>query len=295
MSERSRGYQTRTDREVERLLGLGRRPLVVAPTGAGKTWMARLRLKEARRPCAVTHTRTLLGQTEENIPEAKVLMLQGLLAKGPGGAARRAELRRSDLVWVDEAHHPVGKKWIQLAELIGGIPCFGSTATPQRADGKPLSGFWTDLVVSAQYSELLALGHLCPCDVASPDINRKQQRDAKVRPDGVASYLEHGKRPDGSWRPGIHTDQTIEQCQKAVERYSEAGVVACLVTCDTADDDRQMVFDEYSAGRLDMLCSPMALAEGFDSPRAEVLVSQRTFSGMGTYVQWCGRVLRPYG
>lgn len=295
MSERARGYQMRTDTECARLLAAGRKPLIVCPTGGGKTYMARMRLKEARRPCAVTHTRTLLGQTEENIPEAKVLMLQGLLARGPQGAARRADLQSSDLIWVDEAHHPVGPKWIELAALIGNRPVFGSTATPQRADGRPLSGFWTDLVVSAQYSELLALGHLCPCDVAEPDISRKQQRDMKVRPDGVASYLEHGKRADGSWRPGIHTDQTIEQCQRAVERYSEAGIIACLVTCDTGDDDRQSIFDQYSAGYLDMLCSPMALAEGFDSPRAEVLVSQRTFAAMGTYVQWCGRILRPYG
>lgn len=295
MAERARSYQMKLDASVSALLASGRKPLCVMPTGAGKTYSARMRLKEARRPVAVTHTRTLLGQTQENVPEALVLMLQGLLSKGPQGAARRAKLQESDLIWVDEAHHPVGEKWIELASVIGDRPCFGSTATPQRADGRPLSGFWTDLIVGAQYSELLALGHLCPCDVAEPELSRKAQRDAKVRPDGVASYLELGKRADGSWRPGIHTDQTIEQCQVAVDRYLSAGVQAMLVTCDTGDDDRQIIFDQYSAGMLDMLASPMALSEGFDSPRAEVLVSQRTFAHAGTYVQWCGRILRPYG
>lgn len=303
MSERARGYQMRTDARCVELLGQGRKPLVVCPTGGGKTYMARMRLREARRPLAITHTRTLLGQTQENIPETMVLMLQGILAKGPQGAARRELVKQADLIWVDEAHHPVGPEWIQLAAVMGDAPAFGSTATPQRADGRPLSGFWTDLVVSAQYSELLALGHLCPCDIAEPDISRKQQREMKVRPDGVASYLTGtdangvplGRRSDGSWRPAIHTDQTIAQCQTAVERYSAAGVIAVLVTCDTGDDDRQNIFDQFSAGWIDVLVSPMALAEGFDSPRAEVLVSQRTFAHMGTYVQWCGRILRPYG
>jgi superfamily II DNA or RNA helicase len=294
MAERARNYQVKCDRKVEELLNEGKRPLAVMPTGAGKTYTARMRLKEARRPAAITHTKTLRDQTIENIPEVEVFMVQGLLANGPKGAARRHRLSKSGLIWVDEAHHPVKEKWLGLLEVIGDIACFGSTATPQRSDGTPLSEFWTDIVVGAQYSELLALGHLCPCDVAEPDMNRQAQRKAKVRPDGVASYLKLGRRDDGGWRPAIHTDQTIAQCEAALRRYEEHGIRCALVCDDTADEERQRLFDMYSAGWLDLLASPMALSEGFDSPRAEVLVSQRTFSGQGTYIQWCGRILRPY-
>ncbi len=294
MSERARGYQVRLDRRVEELLNEGKRPLAVMPTGAGKTYSARMRLREARRPAAITHTKTLRDQTIENIPEVEVFMVQGLLAKGPKGAARRHRLSKSGLIWVDEAHHPVKEKWLGLLEVIGDIACFGSTATPQRSDGTPLSEFWTDIVVGAQYSELLALGHLCPCDVAEPEMNRQSQRKLKVRPDGVASYLKMGRRDEG-WRPAIHTDQTIQQCRDALTRYEEAGVRCALVCDDTPDEERQRLFDMYSGGWLDLLASPMALAEGFDSPRAEVLVSQRTFAGQGTFIQWCGRILRPYG
>lgn len=296
MAERARGYQVRTDQACAALLAQGRKPLVVCPTGGGKTYMARMRIKEARYPVAVTHTRVLRDQTAENIPEldGNVLMLQGVIAKGPQGAARRERIRKSDLCWVDEAHHPVAAEWAQLIEVVQELPCFGSTATPQRADGRPLKGLWTDLIQSAQYSELLALGHLCPCDVATPELDRRAQKKQKVRPNGVSSYLELGKRADGSWRPAIHTDQTIALCQKAIDAYQAAGIRCALVTCDTGDDERQRLFDQYSAGHLDLLASPMALSEGFDSPRAEVLVSQRTFAHAGTYVQWCGRILRPY-
>lgn len=295
MAERARQYQIRADRQVEQLLNEGKRPLVCSPTGSGKTYMARMRLREARRPAAITHTKTLRDQTIENIPECEVFMVQGLLARGPKGAARRMRLSKSGLIWVDEAHHPVKEKWLGLLEVIGDIACFGSTATPQRSDGTPLSEFWTDIIVGAQYSELLSLGHLCPCDVAEPEMNRQAQRKAKVRPDGVASYLKLGRREDGSWRPAIHTDQTIAQCRAALERYEAAGIRCALVCDDTSDEERQRLFDMFSAGWLDLLASPMALAEGFDSPRTEVLVSQRTFAGQGTYIQWCGRILRPYG
>lgn len=296
MSERARGYQVRVDHEVEKHLANGRRPLVAMPTGSGKTFSARMRLRTVRRPVGIVHTRVLQDQAASEVPElAEVFTIQGLLAKGPLSAARRERLQKADMVWVDEAHHCLGEDWIQLSPLIGAIPSFGSTATPQRADGTPLTEFWNELVIGASYSELLALGHLCQCDVAAPEMNRKKQKALKVRPDGVLSYLQQAKREDGSWRPGIHTANTVSECAVAVERYQKAGVRAELVCCDTADEDRQSIFDRYSSGQLDMLCSPMALSEGFDAPRAEVLVSCRMFAFVSTYVQWVGRILRPYG
>lgn len=43
-----------------------------------------------------------------------------------------------------------------------------------------------------------------------------------------------------------------------------------------------------------MLCSPTVLAEGFDSPRAEVCVLRRSTDHVGDYLQRVGRVLRPF-
>ncbi len=170
----------------------------------------------------------------------------------------------------------------------------GTTATPQRADGTPLGDVCDALVVAAEYSELLLDGHLCPCDVATSELTRREQQDGMVRPDGVAAYLKHGRRADGSPRPGIHCESTIALCEDAAARYRAAGVRAQLVSCETADRERQALFDAYTAAELDMLCSPMALSEGFDSPRAEVLVARRSLCHIGTYLQWAGRILRPH-
>lgn len=296
MTDAPRAYQERVDREVEGHLAAGHRPCVVMPTGAGKTFTARMRLRTVERPVAIVHTKTLRDQAGAEVPElAAVFTVQGLLQKGPGGASRRELIKRADMVWVDECHHVAAEDWMGLLPIVADKPTFGSTATPQSANGRALTEFWTHLVVGASYSELIALGCLCPCDIAKPEMNRAAQRRKKVRPDGVQSYLELAQRNDGSWRPGIHSDLTISDCTEAVERYRAAGVRAELVCCDTGDNDRQGIFDRYSAGELDMLASPMALSEGFDSPRAEVLVSCRSVGHLGTYIQWCGRVLRPYG
>lgn len=295
MIERARRYQKQLDDRVKAALAAGTKPLVVLPTGGGKTFCARMRARETRRPMGIVPTKVLRDQANEEIPELlETFIIDGLLSNGPRGAARRDKLRTATLGWVDEAHRILAPESKTLRDVVAELACFGSTATPQRADGTPLSEFWDTLLVGASYSELLALNHLCPCDVAEPEMRRQDQKKNKVRDDGVKTYLRMCQRADGTWRPGIHTATTVSECQEAVDRYRSNGIRAELVCCETGDDDRRRTFDLYSAGHLDMLASPMALSEGFDSPRAEVLVSCRAFAHVGTYLQWCGRILRPY-
>jgi superfamily II DNA or RNA helicase len=151
------------------------------------------------------------------------------------------------------------------------------------------------LVISVSYTELISNGWLVPCDVAKPSLTRREQRALKQRPDGVHAYLTEAKRADGIWRPGVHFESTIALCQEATDRYNASGVRAALICLDTSTEERRRLFDLYTIGHLDMLCSPQALSEGFDSPRAEVCVLRRSAGHVGFYLQVCGRVLRAYG
>jgi DNA repair protein RadD len=268
-------------------------PLLVAPTGAGKTEMSKALLQPFRSPCALVHTDVLFEQTARRIPNARVYTVQSLISEGQSGDLRRAGLLRHDACFLDEAHHIASDSWRRALPLIAHMRRFGATATPKRADGTPLGDIFDELVVAAKYSELVAAGYLVRCDVWSPDIGRKRQKKEKVRPDGVAAYLEHGRAVDGSWRPGIHFELTIEACEAAHQRYREAGIRSAIVCKDTCARERRRVFDAYSGGDLDMLCSPTALAEGFDSPRAEVCVLRRSCDHVGDWIQRVGRVLRP--
>lgn len=291
-----RPYQITTHRAVNDFWEAGKRfPLVIAPTGAGKTEISKMILGAFSSPMSVVHTRTLFEQTARRVPACRVYTVQGLLAPGPAGDARRAGLARHDVAFFDEGHHLGGAEWRQVLDL-PTLPGrrFGVTATPMRADGTPLGDIYDCHHVAAQYSELLAAGYLCPCDVVRSDISRTDQRKSKVRPDGVAAYLEHARRADGSWRPGIHFETTIEACENANQRYNEQGIRSELITNNTDTDARRAIFGRYTRGELDMLCSPTVLAEGFDSPRAEVCVLRRSTDHVGDYLQRVGRVLRPF-
>ncbi len=292
-----REYQLEVADQVVAHLESNAIPLMVMPTGAGKSRTAAEVMGRVakRRGLVVTHTDVLFEQSKSTIPGCSVINIQALIKPGSAGDKRRAALSEFDAVFCDEAHHFVTPEWLAGMVLLRskGLRIFGASATPQRGDGRALDEFWTDMVVGPNYSELVGWGFLCPCDVAKPKLTRAEQRRMKVRVDGVQSYLEHGKREDGSWRPGIFFHKTISDCEDASRRFNEAGIRSKVISCEITGTARQDIFDEYSRGDLDMLCSPQALAEGFDSPRAEVCVLCRSASSLGTYLQMVGRILRP--
>lgn len=303
MSFTPRQYQTDTVAAVNGFWEAGKRfPLVIAPTGAGKTETAKMILAPYRAPMAIVHTMTLFQQTMRRCPDVRVYTLQSLIAKGVKADARRQGLARHDCAWFDEAHHVGGEDWQAVLD-IPWLPKrrFGVTATPMRVDGTALGDIFDCFHVAAQYSQLVAGGYLCRCDVHRPEVSRKDQKKLKVRPDGVALYLEHARVQledprfgSMTWRPGIHFETTIEQCEEASQRYIEAGVRSAVISSRTLPEERARLFEAYSRGELDMLCSPTVLAEGFDSPRAEVCVLRRMVDHVGDFLQRVGRVLRPF-
>lgn len=250
-----------------------RRVVVVLPTGAGKTVVAAALLRGARAPLAIVHTNTLLAQTRRRLgPTVRVETVQGLLARG-------ARLDAHDIVFCDECHHLPSVAWSRVMALLSPAALVvGMTATPERSDGTGLGELFGALVSTAAYSDLLAAGHLAPCRVVPT---------TGMLP--ADAYLEHGQR-----RPGILFAPSIADCARAVATLTAAGVRAAAIDCTTPARWRAAAFTAYAVGGLDVLASPMALAEGFDSPRAEVCVLDRTCVHAGIYLQTAGRVLRPH-
>jgi superfamily II DNA or RNA helicase len=259
----------------------GRRRVVCAlPTGAGKTTVAAacLEAARARRPAlALVHTRTLLAQTRRRLgPGVVVRTIQAVLRAGV-----RLE---HDVVFLDECHHLASRSWVRVLSLLPpGVRIIGCTATPARADGAALgtdgAGF-DALVSTAPYSTLLRLGHLAPCRVVRPPADTLS---------AAAAYLQFGER-----RPGILFAPSIAACETAATALRSAGVRAATITAATGARARRAAFAAYEAGALDVLASPMALSEGFDSPRAAVCVLDRTCVHHGVYLQTAGRILRPH-
>jgi DNA repair protein RadD len=272
-----------------------RRPLIVLPTGGGKTQCAEAITDRFKNPLAFVHTNPLETQTRRRLPRAGVATIQAMLTESEAGERLRALAQLVDVLFVDEAHHVVSAEWSRVLDMVRPeCKVFGVTATPVRADKTPLGDVFDVMIVGANYSGLLAQGYLVGCDVWRSEVSRKTQKKEKVRPDGVKAYFTHGGiDASGRVRPAIMFTTSIPRANECVALFAERGLRAAVITAKTAQGLREYRFAAYERGELDVLISPMALAEGFDSPRAEVCILERAADSLGAFLQMVGRVLRP--
>lgn len=183
-------YQSDAVREVSAALRQGfRRPLVVLPTGGGKTVLAAHMLKVAidnrHTGLFVVHRQELLDQACETIRKTGINPVKISAGAPPGAMESKASLKvatiqtlssrirsgsrvvtlnnrnrwRPSFIWWDEAHHCAAKTWNFVADhyraLNPDLCEIGLTATPRRTDGKPLGDFFDVLLEGPDIRELI--------------------------------------------------------------------------------------------------------------------------------------------
>ena len=266
MPPQLRDYQARAVAAV--LAHLPAPTCLVAPTGAGKTVMGAAVASRYDRPLWITHRRELADQAP-----CRAVTVQALLATGDRPDA--------DLVIYDECHASVAPEWSSVLRHYDGLPLLGLTATPQRGDGAPLGDTYRHMVVAAQYSELLAAGHLVPCRLYAPP---RQQRGLAM---SVADAWQRYAVPEQR-RGFVYVDTMTE-----AEAVASSLPRAAAITAETPARDRAEAMAAFRAGQLDALVNVYTLTEGVDVPEASVAVLARGCQHVGTYLQIAGRVLRP--
>lgn len=291
----SRPYQTRTVREALWKLK-GGSTLVVAPTGAGKTYMmAEIARQLQGRSGWVCHTQDLVEQSAAKLRDYGLRV--GVIAAGyepdPFAPfqvasvqtllARDIELRVENLI-LDEAHHYISSDWRQAVSSRHVVRTLGGTATPERADGRALGDIFKEMVVAAHYSELMAGGWLVP----TVRVLRPAEELAKgLAQKFVNSYIERGEglRAFGYAR-------TKKEALELAQALSAEGHPARMISDETPKDERRILLEELAAGTVRVLTSVHALSEGVDVPAAACCVLGGNIGHVSTYLQRVGRVLR---
>lgn len=277
-----RPYQKNAVRRIRRLLERGERPLCYAPTGAGKTEVAKYVLRGfPGEKLIVSHTDTLQVQNRERLERYGVqsVTIQTLL--------RHPALARgkSAVCW-DEAHHLKADEWRKAVKLFGPtLPMIGLSATPFH----DMSKVFTRRHDIARVEELIKLGVVLPVAIHRPSARFRKNLRKNQLVEGASAYLAQfkGKR-------AIHFESTKARCATAQVQYAQAGVAAAVVTDEVSSKARAEIFQRFERGDLQVLVSPMALAEGFDAPCAEVLVAGRPFKSDVLMHQAVGRVRRKH-
>ena len=324
MTPTLREYQLALVRRVQAEYVAGNRAVLLqAPTGSGKTVIAghilRRSVEHGRTPWMLAHRKELLDQIiaalrlegvpywvtaadwHRNIEETPG---RGVMVGSVQTVARRYETlpRPNFIVW-DEAHHLGARTWEVLFKAFPAAQHLGLSATPQRADGKGLAGFFSALVHGPQTRDLMALGNLAPYRLYAPpgiDLRGVHVRmgefvakeahaaTAKLTGDVVSHYL---RLCEG--RQALVFCVSREHSREVVAGFDAVGVSARHVDGETPDEQRRMSVDDFRSGRLKVLCNVDLFGEGVDLPAVDVLIMLRPTMSKPLYLQQVGRVLRP--
>lgn len=309
---------TAHDKLREGIRGGHRRQLLVAPTGAGKTYLGLRVIHEAlqkkRRGLFVCDRTALIDQTsfradsygltDHGIVQAnhtrrdkaapfQIASIQTISARGYWPEA--------DVVVIDEAHtqYKATKEFLKTTQAA----VVGLTATP-CSRGLGLS--YTNMVNAASMDELTRSGVLVPLRIftcTTPDMRGAEvtndgewtakaasERSAEILGDVVSEWLKFGEN-----RKTIAFGADIAYCTQLAQRFNEAGVRADTFTSDTPDGERDLLLREFrkADSGIRVLISVEALAKGFDVEDIGCVIDARPLrKSLSTAIQMWGRGLR---
>lgn len=319
-----RTYQHDAIQSLRRSLSNGgQRPILVSPTGSGKTIMARGVIEGAlakdKRVLFLAPRRELIRQASRTLADVD----HGIVMAGvephtaPVQIASWDTLRSwisrekidplpADVLIVDEAHLSLAPTYRKLmAEHYSEIPVVGLTATPARSDGSSLGDWYDDLVEAASVRELIDQGYLVePVYYAptKPDLEglRVVRGDYETRgisnrfdqPNIVGDVVSNWCRI-ASDRQTVVFAATVAHARHLRDRFREIGVSCEIIHSQLPLDERQQVLDGVESGEIQVVTNVDVLSYGWDSPRMSCAVLARPTKSIVRYMQVVGRVLRP--
>lgn len=198
--------------------------------------------------------------------------------------ALRAKIQPVDLLVVDEAHHYAADEWKLAMERVQAKRVLGFTATPQRADGRPLGDMFEGIVDVVSYKALVKLGFLTPCRVLRPP---ERIQKTEIAQDPAEAYLNYARG-----ERCIIFVRRIAEAHAVAEKLRAQGVRAEAVWGKMASRARDATMLRLENGQLDVVANVGILTEGVDVPHVTTLVLARPCAHQSTYVQIVGRVLR---
>lgn len=268
-----REYQQEVYQAVVNAMRRGfRRPLVVLPCGAGKSYLfAEMAAKTNGDVLILTHRRELLAQHESLLAElginnARVSMI---LTE----ANHLGEYPTPKLIITDEAHLSRSNSWVKVMDFYD-THIVGFTATPVRLDGKPLGDIYDTLIQGVSVKWLIEHGNLAPFEYYAPtcvetDGLRIQAGDYVIKDleklmSARAIYSDVLK----SWKRLAKGKKTIAYCvsvkhaKDTAQMFIKAGYPAMAIDAGTPEKQRAKIMQDFRDGKIMVLCNVGIISEG---------------------------------
>ena len=315
-----RDYQLETIDALREAIKSGkRRPVVQAPTGAGKTVMAASVVRLARenngRVIFCVPAISLIDQTVERfiqngIPANEIGVIQAdheltnpkaQVQVASVQTLMRRQLRLFDIAIIDECHvtFEFYNKWFAMPEW-QDIPIIGLTATPWA---KGMGKIWDDLIVCTTTQKLIELGHLCDFRVFAPshpdlrgvktvagDYELKGLGEAMDKQplvaDIVSTWIEKAE-----YRPTLCFCVNRLHAKHLQKEFEAAGIPTAYQDAFTDMTERTEIANKFALGQIKIVCNVGTLTTGIDWDVRCIILARPTKSEI-LYTQIIGRGLR---
>ena len=298
-----RDYQQELFNKTAEALRHGfRRPLVVAPCGAGKSYLFAEMIRRTRGEALVlTHRQELKQQHEEllknlGIHNARVAMI---LTE----ASRLGQYPKPALIITDEAHLSRSNSWMKVLDYYDTYTV-GFTATPVRLDGKPLGDIYDEMVTGVSVRWLIDNHRLAPFEYYAPTVVdteglRLQAGDYVVKD---LEQLMTGRAIYGDviqsyqrFAPGersIAYCVSVKHARETADAFRAAGIRAEFLSAGTPPGRRQQIMDEFRRGEFTVLCNVGIISEGVSIDEVSCCILLRPTESHALYWQQGMRAMR---
>ena len=318
--------KTLIDQLRHSLTGGSKAPLMVSPTGSGKTVMFAYltgKLSTARkRTVILAHRKELLGQISRTLKDFRVR--HDIVAPGYQYDARPLThvasvfsvvrkldyVRVPDFVIIDEAHHAIpGSTWNKTLDhwrtANPKLRIIGVTATPERLSGEGLSDTFDTMVMGPTVAELIESKHLSPYKMFAPprgvdlsglhkrmgDFVKAEAAEAMDKPKITGNAIDHyRKHLNGA--PAVAFCVSVEHAYHVAEQFRAHGWKAVAIDGKLTDKERDERTGDFAAGRLNIMTSCDLISEGYDVPGMMGCINLRPTESLAMCLQQWGRALR---
>ena len=279
-----------------------RRPLVVAPCGAGKSYLfSEMVHRTEGQVLILVHRQELKQQHEQllkslGITNARVSMI---LTE----ANRLGQYEKPSLIIADEAHLSRSNSWVKVIEYYDTFTV-GLTATPIRLDGKPLGDIFDILITGVDTKWLIENKRLAPYEYYAPTIVDTSGL-RKVCGDYVVSDLEqlmneraiYGNVVDtyrrfAMGRRSIAYCVSIDHARKVAESFKRVGISAESISSGTPTAERKRIFDSFKNGTITVLCNVGIISEGISIDEVSCVMLLRPTESVALGIQQMMRCMR---
>ncbi len=307
-------YQATAIRHIYQHWARDERPLLIMPTGAGKSFTAMSLIKQCHEVYKIVLVVRKRGLVQQLVDDAKGFNLPyGVFMAGHKEYDETAPIQicsidtisaRDDyphadndktIVVIDEADESLSPKFCEFLGKYKRAKLLGMTATAYNG----LYHF-THVVSPITPKELNEQGilvdysYIVPeCAIDTSDVNirngefvKKELKDKNVKIVGNAVDVW---RQFSEYRPTLVFASNVEHSKEIVKRFNEAGIPAAHCDADTSLEERIEVIEKFRAGLLRVISNVNIFCRGTNIIEIGCIIDAAATLIMNRHVQKLGR------